>query len=64
MIIRTSGFKGAKATYKRVRGPDGGRVAKFRSERTRRYRDRFAIGGTFDDRRAMRNARKRERQGR
>ena len=44
--------------------PDGARIAAFRSGREKRYRDRFAVGAGANDRRLMRNARKRERAGR
>jgi hypothetical protein len=54
----------ATGKYREVRGPDGASVAKFRNERAKRYRERFAVGSTAEDRRMMRNARKRERQGR
>lgn len=64
MIIRTSPFKGAKARYKRVPGPEGERIAKFRAERAQRHAERFAVNGSAEDRRIMRNARKQERQER
>lgn len=57
------GGLGSTATYSEARGPDGARFEEWRDGRSARHQTRFAAGKAFtkDDRRLMRNARKRER---
>lgn len=78
MRLATYGVRGAKPTYKEVRGPDGERFAKWRAIWRHKMGERFGVcqirlgvdgkiativyGGLGrDDRRRLRNARKRER---
>jgi len=68
IVVRLEG-RGSEAVYRLADGPDGLAYAAWKAGRAERYSARFACGyvdnadpAAKEDRRLMRNARKRERQ--